>query len=552
MEEERELQRLRKEIERLRRNQILQERIFDRQHALLSKLNQDYEQALGTIEKQNLELREAKRNADEVSRSKGEFLASMSHEIRTPLNVILGASEFMLTQGEGRLDKRRLRVIHDSANYLMGLLSNILDYSRLSAGKVSLEIVDFNIHEVLENILEGVRPRAEKKGLQLLLVISPNVPDWLRGDVYRLRQVIYNLLDNAVKFTSSGWVRLEFSIRRQRPDADTGASICEIAVSDTGLGVEASSRERIFETFGQADGSISRRFGGTGLGLSICAHLARLMGGDLNMRSRKGRGSTFSFSLPLAIGREPVMVPGADRKLSSLGRQPLNVLVVEDHAPNADIMSDTLERDGHTPRCARDAEQAISMLQEHKFDVVIMDVELPGQSGVQLVGKLRRGELAPAPANVPVIAVTAHTSRKIHDQCLDAGMNDVFVKPVNYGKLLARLQEHDIVVRQVRQTFSPQFRKRIANSLMESHQRLASLLHSMSDDSPGSKTRLDKEAHYLANSLGLVQSDDGVRLALGLEMAVKAGSLSRARDIWRELSPLVLNLRQELEAALAS
>jgi len=382
-------------------------------------------------------LARARDDAEAANRAKSSFLANTSHEIRTPLNGLVGLARLARQPGldSGRREQY-LQQIDDSAQALSGVISDILDLSKIEAGKLRLEAVDFDLHALLESVENGYAALAEGRALTLEMRVGADVPRRVRGDPVRLRQVLSNFLSNALKFTEHGGVRVEVR---------SGAvGQLRFEVQDTGPGIESAVQARLFKPFTQADVSTTRRFGGTGLGLSICRELAELMGGQVGLDSTPGRGSRFWALLPLPASVDA----GPTQALAAVPDQPrplagLRVLVAEDNAVNMLIAVALLEQWGIVVSQASDGAQAVSAADAAfasgvGFDIVLMDVQMPVMGGYDATRTLRQRH---DPNRLPIIALTAAALTSEREEALACGMNDFLTKPIDAQRL------HDTLLR---------------------------------------------------------------------------------------------------------
>ncbi|NML16271.1 hybrid sensor histidine kinase/response regulator [Azohydromonas caseinilytica] len=383
-------------------------------------------------------LEQALDQAQAASRAKSAFLANTSHELRTPLNALVGLAQLARTPGLGEVKRQQyLTQMLDSADTLMAVISDILDLSKIEAGKLDIHPQDFDLHALLQRLQRGYAAIARTHGLELTLDLDPQLPQGAHGDPVRLRQVLGNYLSNALKFTERGTVRLS-----ARPAA--GGRV-RFEVEDTGPGLDADMQARLFQPFIQADDSSTRRHGGTGLGLSICRELAQLMGGEVGVDSRLGQGSRFWLELPLPAAAVPVEAPPAPAPAPAAPAQPLagvRVLMVEDNFINMTISTAMLQQWGAQVTGAADGVQALEAVEQalrenRPFQAVLMDMQMPRMNGREATRELRRRFDAQA---LPIIALTAAALPAERDEALAAGMNDFLTKPIDAPKLLATLQ----------------------------------------------------------------------------------------------------------------
>ncbi|MGD0775481.1 MAG: two-component regulator propeller domain-containing protein [Candidatus Solibacter sp.] len=405
--------------------------VLERRHALQEKSRAEREKAI--VEKQKVEIEHLLLASQQAARAKSEFLANVSHEIRTPLNGVVGMTEVVLQSPLTEDQADCLRLVKVSADSLLIVVNDILDFSKIEAGKLELDSVEFDLAELLRDTLAPLAVMARRKGLELSHRLTPPLPTRLVGDPGRLRQVLLNLAGNAVKFTGTGSVEI---VAAQEDISDTpgGARRIHFRIRDTGIGIPFEKQALIFEPFRQADGSTSRRYGGTGLGLSICGRLVPMMGGRIWVESQPGVGSTFHFTITAACAAAVTQPSAPPAETEAPSPASLSVLLAEDNIVNQTLARRMLEKAGYTVVCAMDGREAVEASAARRFDVILMDLQMPHMDGFEATAELRRRE-AVSGGRTPIVAVTANAMQGDRERCLAAGMDGYVTKPIKRPEL---------------------------------------------------------------------------------------------------------------------
>ncbi len=435
------------------------------QQKLLAQQNQQLKQEIQERQQIEKDLAKSKEIAEEANRSKSEFLANMSHEIRTPMNGVLGMAQLLMMTAQTEEQQNYTKIIQDSANALLNIINDILDFSKIESGMLELENCGFRLEDVLISVCDLLRQSATNKGIDLQYQIKPDVPVAIIGDEYRLRQILLNLVSNAIKFTQQGNINVIVSYQDENIKSDLQshlknhkqslktANFLHFSVADTGIGIPSDRIAKLFQPFTQADTSISRKYGGTGLGLAICKSLVNLMGGKIWVESlgafggepspdwqspdkENTGGSTFHFTIAISI---PAIAKTTENKspLLPLNQEiaeqfPLNILLVEDNPMNQRLTFLIMQKFGYEIDIASNGIEAINALQKKKYDMILMDVQMPEMDGLSAT-KWIRNNLEEQPR---IVAITASASESDRQNCLKAGMNDYISKPVNIQEII--------------------------------------------------------------------------------------------------------------------
>jgi TMAO reductase system sensor TorS len=564
-------------------NETLEKRV-QRRTAELLEAKEDAESTnrdLAIAIEQTSELAEA---AKAASKAKSEFLANMSHEIRTPMNGVLGMTELMLDTDMTDEQREYMSLVWESANSLLTVINDILDFSKVEAGKMEITPIDFNLHETVSGVVRSLEMKAGKKGLELQFSIAPDVDDVLNGDSDRLRQILVNLINNAIKFTPEGQVRLsvqvEFRIENE--------VALHFEVRDTGIGIPSAQQGKVFEAFEQVDASTTRQYGGTGLGLAISARLVSLMGGRIWVEDHAGRGSSFHFTTLFGAVKNsnagasetpPVEKPVAGPLPEE--RRRLDVLLAEDQPINQKVAMSLLSKIGCDVTLAGNGREAIDAMESARFDLILMDIQMPVMGGDAAAAAIRRQEKTTG-EHVPIIAMTAHALKGDREKYLACGMDGYISKPINRDALLDAIgevlspsdvppacseNEASAPDRQASPDLSDSDavynRRQCLDQMGGDEEMLAELTRMFLRDGPnlladvaqaigeGCPAGVARTAHALKGCVGIVATPRVFDSASAVESIGRSGDLSQVAEAYETLKTQVNGLIDALAAEIA-
>lgn len=503
------------------------------------------------------QLKEAKKNAEKLSHTKSEFLSNMSHEIRTPLNGIIGLTRILLNKSPREDQLKELNLLKFSGENLLSIVNDILDFNKIESGKLTLENIDFNLFGLLENIAHTHTIKCQEKGIEFKFSYDTKLPQVLKGDSVRIGQIINNLINNAIKFTHKGEVKLEARFK----DKKDGQIALSIAVIDTGIGIKPENQDKIFSRFEQENTDTTRQFGGTGLGLSICRNLTELMGGHISIKSEYGKGSEFIFEVQLPLGDQRITVENEllNEQNIDFSKQNFKVLVAEDNLINYTVLENLLTPWGITVDHSLNGQEAIELANLNKYTLIFMDLQMPELDGFMAAKQIKKKGLN---TKTPIIALSASVLESTKNQALTSGMVDYLTKPVISHQLIEKIIQHTQIKPAIKQqklsdslvlepadiksilkdaakgdaAVQQQLRDLVLNGMTEFRTNFKSF-HKNND-----KDNLDKIVHKIMPTIKLLKLNTLEELFSDFE--TNPGAVVELDEVMKEVDQLVIELNQ--------
>jgi signal transduction histidine kinase/ActR/RegA family two-component response regulator len=386
------------------------------------------------LQVKNIEILQAKEAAEEAAKVKSQFISTISHEIRTPLNAIIGATNLLNQSFPNQNQVENLNILKISSDNLLSLVNNILDFSKMEAGKMQFENIEFNLKNIVLDIRDLFSIKAAEKGVELLVNYDEKIPAVLKGDPLRINQLLINLVSNALKFTEKGYVKVDLSMQL----STVNHALIHVKVSDTGIGISSQKQNQIFESFTQADGTITRKFGGSGLGLSICKRILENLNSKLQLSSEPGVGSTFYFSINFEVSRNAAIGKSSRTASFENSIKGKRILIAEDNMMNILVIRQFLHKWGVVTDVVMNGKEAYSKVSTETFDAVLMDIHMPEMDGIEATRLIRKLS-DERKRRIPIIAITAENEMQFRQKVYEVGMNDYIFKPFNPDDLRERL-----------------------------------------------------------------------------------------------------------------